>query len=242
MFARIHPEQFQQCFINWVQSVNQLTSGELISIDGKTLRSSDDTSNDQAAIHMVNAWVVSQRLVLGQVKVDEKSNEITAIPELLKLLCLKGCILTIDAMGCQKDIVKQIVDQGGDYIITLKKNQKNLYSRVESLFEEAIKARFQGFEDSEIRATQHSHGRNETRLCTVLTNVQALIDPEGNWENFHSVGMINFMRTENGKTKLETCYFISSLSQNAELFAQAIRGHWNIENQLHWVLDVAFHS
>lgn len=130
VFARINPEQFQSCFINWIQCISKLTEGEFISLDGKTLRSSYDTSNDKAAIHMINAWATSQRLVLGQVKVNEKSNEITAIPELLKLLCLKGCIVTIDAIGCQKDIVKQIVNQGGDYVITLKNNQKSLYKTI----------------------------------------------------------------------------------------------------------------
>jgi predicted transposase YbfD/YdcC len=240
VFSLINPQQFQQCFVNWVQSIKKLTNGELISIDGKTLRHSFDTKNDKGAIHMVSAWMASQRLVLGQVKVNEKSNEITAIPELLKVLCLKGCIVTIDAMGCQREIVKQIVEQDGDYVINLKKNQGSLYERVDELFKQAIKSKFQGFEHDELRLTEQGHGRNETRFCTILNNVHDLIDSEDKWDKLTSVGMINFMRTSKGKTTLETRYFITSLSCKAELLAQIVREHWNIENQLHWILDVAF--
>jgi predicted transposase YbfD/YdcC len=242
VFSRIEPKQFQECFLNWVKCVEKLTDGTLVAIDGKTLRHSYDAKNEKAAIHMVSAWNASQRLVLGQVKVDEKSNEITAIPELLNLLSLKGCIVTIDAMACQKDIVNKIVEKGGDYVISLKKNQNSLYQKVEELFKQAITNKYEGFSSSTIRVSEPAHGRNETRYCVVLSNVKELIDPEGKWDSLCSVGMIDFMRTSKGKTKLETRYFISSLPNDAELLAQSIRGHWNIENQLHWVLDVAFHE
>lgn len=191
---------------------------------------------------MVSAWLSSQKLVLGQVKVHEESNEITAIPELLKVLCLQGCIVTIDAIGCQKNIVKQIVEQGGDYVISLKKNQGSLYERVDELFTTAIKSKFQGFNYSEIRLNQEEHGRDETRLCTVLNDVQHLIDPNKEWEKITSVGMVNYMRKSNGKTTLEKRYFIASVSDDAKLLAHFKRVHWNIENQLHWILDVAFNE
>ncbi len=220
----------------------KLTSQEIVAIDGKTLRGSYDTSDDKAAIHMVSAWAAANCLVLGQVKVDEKSNEITAIPKLLKVLCLQGCIVTIDAMGCQKEIVKQIVEQDGDYVISLKKNQNSLYERVENLFKQAINNRFQGIEHSEFRRHESGHGRHEIRQCVMLSNIQDLIDPEGKWSKLTSVGMINSWRTENEKTTLETRYFISNLPNNAELLAQSVRTHWNIENKLHWVLDVQFNE
>lgn len=207
VFSRIDPKQFQECFINWVKCVNKLTDGTLVAIDGKTLRHSYDTKNEKAAIHMVSAWSTSQRLVLGQVKVDEKSNEITAIPELLNLLCLKGCIVTIDAMGCQKDIVKKIVEKGGDYLITLKKNQNSLYQRVEELFKQAITNKYEGFNFSTIRVSEPAHDRNETRHCVVLSNVKGLIDPEGKWDSLYSVGMIDFMRTYKGKTRIRDSLF-----------------------------------
>ena len=241
-FARINPEQFQKSFITWIQSISKLTNQEIVAIDGKTLRGSYDTSDDKAAIHMVSAWASANCLVLGQVKVDEKSNEITAIPKLLKVLGLQGCIVTIDAMGCQKEIVKQIVEQGGDYVISLKKNQNSLYERVENLFKSAIDNRFQGFDYSEFRKDESGHGRQEIRQCVMLSNIQYLIDTEDKWSNLLSVGMINSWRTENEKTTLETRYFISSLPNNAELLAQSVRTHWNIENKLHWILDVQFNE
>ncbi|MEH1821959.1 MAG: ISAs1 family transposase, partial [Nostoc sp.] len=142
VFAQINPQQFQSCFLDWMKSVQKITSGEVVAIDGKTLRSSYDESSDQSAIVMVSAWATTNRLVLGQVKVDEKSNEITAIPELLKVLELSGCIVTIDAIGCQKEIVKLITQKDADYVITLKKNQGNLYDEVEKLFQSGISTDF----------------------------------------------------------------------------------------------------
>jgi predicted transposase YbfD/YdcC len=188
----------------------------------------------------VCAWATNNRLVLGQVKVDEKSNEITAIPELLKVLSLRGCIVTIDAIGCQKEIVKLIAGQQADYVITLKKNQGSLYKRVEALFSEALRNKYQGFIHSIERRSEESHSREETRYCVMLSNVQKQIDPEGKWQNLQSIGRLDAMRTVNGKTKIETRYFISSLPNSAKLLADSVRQHWGIENSLHWVLDVAF--
>ena len=172
--------------------------------------------------------------------VDCKSNEITAIPELLKVLSLRGCIVTIDAIGCQKEIVKLVAAQEADYVITLKKNQGSLYKRVEALFSEALRSKYQGFTHSSFRRSQESHGREETRYCVMLSNVQKQIDSEGEWQNLQSIGRLDTMRTVNGKPKIETRYFISSLPNNANLLADSVRHHWGIENSLHWVLDVAF--
>jgi predicted transposase YbfD/YdcC len=165
VFARLNPEEFQQSFLNWMRSISKFFQGEVIAIDGKTVRHSYDSSLDKGAIHMVSAWASANRLVLGQVKVNQKSNEITAIPELLKVLSVNGCIVTIDAMGCQKQIVKQIRERGGEYVITLKKNQGGLYQRVEALFKEALKQRYQGFIFSSHRISQQEHSRQETRYC-----------------------------------------------------------------------------
>lgn len=240
VFARLEPEQFQQSFLNWMQSISNLMKGEVVAIDGKTLRHSYDTTKDKGAIHMVSAWASANRFVLGQVKVDDKSNEITAIPELLKVLSLNGCIVTIDAMGCQREIVKQIREGGGDYVITLKKNQGGLYERVEALFKEALIKKYQGFTFSSTRTSEQGHGREETRYCMMLSDIQNKIDPSDKWLDLQSIGRQDSMRVVNGKTTIETRYFISSLPNNAELLADSIRQHWGVENSLHWILDVAF--
>lgn len=179
------------------------------------------------------------RLVLGQVKVDKKSNEITAIPELIKVLELSGCIVTIDAMGCQKEIVKLIAEQDADYVITLKKNQGSLYKNVEKLFKEAIRTDFQGFEHSTYHTREQVHGREEIRHYLMLTNVQERVDPTNKWSKLKSIGLVESVRTVEGKTTVETRYYISSLSNDAKLFGQSVRSHWGVENSLHWVLDVA---
>ncbi len=240
VFTRLDPDQFQQSFLNWIKSISNVTQGEVIAIDGKTLRHSYDHAQEKSAIKMVSAWATNNRLVLGQVKVDDKSNEIKAIPELLKVLSLRGCIVTIDAIGCQKEIVKLIAQQEADYVITLKKNQGSLYNRVEALFSEALRSKYEGFTHSSNRRSQENHGREETRYCVMLSDVQAQIDPEGEWQNLQSIGRADVMRTVKGKTKIEARYFISSLPNNAKLLADSVRQHWGIENSLHWVLDVAF--
>ena len=242
VFARLEPEQLQQCFLKWIQSISQITFGEIVAIDGKTLRHSYDKSKSKPAIHMVSAWATANRLVLGQVKVDEKSNEITAIPKLLKVLSLKGCIVTIDAMGCQKEIVKQIVAQDADYVITLKKNQGNLYSRVENLFTKYSSSRF-SCTQTDYYQSESDHGRENRRYYQMLTNLPEELDPEGDWTKLNSIGLVDYLREEkDGKTSFERRYYISSLTNNAELLAKAIRKHWGIENQLHWVLDVQFNE
>lgn len=241
VFYRLKPEQFQKCFLNWIQSISCLNPGEVIAVDGKTLRHSYDRGGDKKAIHMVSAWATSQRLVLGQVKVDKKSNEITAIPALLKVLELNGSIVTIDAMGCQRSIVKLIVEQGGDYVITLKKNQPSLYARVEELFKQAISQGFSGFTHTVYSPKQeNNHGRSEIRHHLMLNDIKELIDPDNQWEKLDSIGMIESVRMVKGKTTIEIRYYISSLPNNAQKLGESVRSHWGVENSLHWVLDVGF--
>lgn len=239
VFAQLNPQEFQSCFLNWMKSIQKITLGEVVAIDGKSLCSSYDKSNESCAIQMVSAWATTNKLVLGQVKVDKKSNEITAIPELLKVLELSGCIVTIDAIGCQKEIVKLITQQSADYVITLKKNQGNLYDSVENLFQTGISTSFEGIEHSTYKTEETGHGRHEIRNYVMLTGIGAQLDPDSVWSKFSSVGMVESIRLSDGKTTVETRYFISSLIKNAEEFSNAVRSHWGIENSLHWVLDVA---
>ncbi len=194
VFARVDPQQFQACFLSWVKSVSKITEGEVIAIDGKTLKLSYDKGAEKGAIHMVSAWATANRLVLGQRQVDQKSNEITAIPELIKILDISGCIVTIDAMGCQKEIVKLITQRQGDYIITLKKNQNNLYKNVENLFREAIATGFQGFNQSEYHTREENHGREEIRHYLMLSDIAERIDPNQKWADLKSVGMVERSR------------------------------------------------
>jgi predicted transposase YbfD/YdcC len=241
VFAQLEPEELQNCFLKWVKSISSLTEGDIVAIDGKTLRHSYDKNNGQSAIVMVSAWAKKNGLVLGQRKVDKKSNEITAIPELLKVLSLKGAIVTLDAMGCQKNIVAQIVAKEADYVITLKKNQGGLYQRVDDLFKEALSSPENPDRYSYYIPEESGHGRGEIRRYQVLNNIQNLVDPNEEWKKLNSLCRVQYSRTlKNGKTKLETRYFITSLSHKAEQLSHSIRGHWSIENNLHWVLDMEF--
>lgn len=239
LFARLDSQEFQQCFLAWIKSIAQITNGEVIAIDGKKLKHSYDNQIGKSAINIVSAWATHNRLVLGQQKVDGKSNEITAIPELIKLLDIAGCIVTIDAIGCQKNIVSLISQKDGDYIIAVKKNQKSLYQSIELLFKEAISQRLLGFQASTYSTSESGHGREEIRHYLMLSNISNQINPEHKWENLESIGMVESVRTENGKTTVETRYYISSLDLNAKKFGDSVRSHWGIENSLHWVLDVA---
>lgn len=241
VFARLNPKQLEKCFADWVKAINNLLSGEQIAIDGKTLRHSYDYNNGIDAIVMVSAWAKNSGLVLAQQKVAKKSNEITAIPKLLKILELSGAIVTIDAMGCQKAIVNQIVEQEADYLIALKKNQSNLYKRVDNLFKDVLANGQVGYNQSNYSIDEDSHGRTENRHYHVLNNISLVIDSEQKWSNLNSVVRVEYLRQfKNGKSQIENRYFITSLSENAEQLADYIRGHWSIENKLHWVLDVEF--
>lgn len=242
VFASIDAEQFQAGFFSWIQAICKITEGEIIALDGKKMRGSHDRGIGKQAITMVSAWAVNNHLVLGQRKVDDKSNEITAIPELLNLLDLAGCIVTIDAIGCQTTIAAQIVDNNGDYVLALKGNQGKLYEDALFLF---AQLRQQGFHDVDhdyYKSINGDHGRIEIRECWVIDPHQW---PEhfrtlADWKNLQSIAMIRAERRVQDKVSHEKRFYISSKTKNARLMLRTTRGHWGIENGLHWVLDVAF--
>jgi predicted transposase YbfD/YdcC len=242
VFGCLNPEQFQHCFINWVQALVEVTCGQVIAVDGKKLRRSHNKRQGKAAIHMVSAWATENRLVLGQLKVDEKSNEITAIPELLQALVIHGCIITIDAMGCQTEIADLIVEQGGDYCISLKGNQGTLHRDVQDLFAYAQEIQFRDVAHDVHQTTDKDHGRLEVRRYTTIFEPEFIqfLDPTGKWAGLRSIGMVETRRELAEQISRDTRYFIASLSGNAVEFGHAVRDHWHIENSLHWVLDVAF--
>lgn len=238
LFGRIDEKRFQQCFINWATCVRQAIKG-VVAIDGKTLRRSFDEAGKKGAIHMVSAWCSEQNLVLGQVKVDEKSNEITAIPELLDLLQIHGAIVTIDAMGCQREIARQIIDKKADYIFSLKGNQGTLRDDVELLFKEQIERNYGDTTVSCHETVEKSHGRIEMRKVTVCTDIEWLQQRHG-WPGLASIIMVEYSAEEGGKTRREVRFCIASLRVEAEVMAAYIRDHWGVENGLHWVMDMVF--
>jgi predicted transposase YbfD/YdcC len=244
VFAALDATEFQRCFLEWVQTVSRLTAGQVVAIDGKTLRRSHDRRRDKAALHLVSAWATANRLVLGQVAVDAKSNEITAIPELLRLLDLKGCIVTIDAAGTQTAIAEQIVASGADYVLALKGNQKGLAEDVVRLFEWADSIDFAELEHDHIRSTTKSHGRIEIRNCWTIADPRYLGDlRQGRrWKSLRSVTRVQLERRLGEQTTVETRYYLSSLAGQAKQIQQAVRSHWGIENSVHWVLDVSFNE
>lgn len=240
VFSLISPKKFQACFTNWVQAIVPAVEADIVAIDGKTLRRSYDRQSNKAAIHMVSAWAAKNRVVLGQVKTQEKSNEITAIPELLQALEITGCMVTIDAMGCQKAIAKTIVDKGADYVLALKGNQDKLHREVEALFEQANEEGFDTIQADYYESRETNRGREEIRRHWT-THCLGQISNKAAWESLRVVGMVESQRCVDGETTLEYRYYIASLEENnAERFADAVRSHWGIENSLHWVLDVAF--
>jgi predicted transposase YbfD/YdcC len=242
VFARLDPEQFQKAFLEWVQAVSELTRGQVIAIDGKTLRRSHDRRLGKHAIHMVSAWATANRLVLAQVKTDEKSNEITAIPALLQVLELTGCIVTIDALGCQKDIAATVVDRGGDYILAVKENQKQLHTELHDLFSEAEAVDFREVPHGYAKRVTKGHGRLEIRQCWTLSDWEYLdyLRHRQDWKNLHTLIMIRTERRKEEHVSVDTRYYISSLASSAQRLLRAVQQHWGIENGLHWVLDIAF--
>jgi len=238
VFSLIGPEQFQRCFTGWVRSICGELEG-VVAIDGKTLRRSHDRRSNKSAIHMVSAFASENGLVIGQVKTNEKSNEITAIPELLEKLVLHGCIVTIDAMGCQKAIAEKITERGGDYLLALKGNQGNLAREVEDVFADADKVNFEGYEWDYYETRGKGHGRQEIRRHWTLTST-GLLGEGVKWKGLKTIAVVESERTVNGKTTSDMRYYIGSIENDAKVFAKAARGHWAVENNLHWVLDVAF--
>jgi predicted transposase YbfD/YdcC len=203
LFARLDPQQLQQCFLNWISAISNLTTGEVIAIDGKQLRHCYDRGASKGAISMVSAWATTNRLVLGQRQVDAKSNEITAIPELLRMLEVSGCIVTLDAMGTQKDIANAIVEQGADYVLALKGNQTSLHEDVQWLFEQAQATHFDQVPLDFEQTIDKGHGRIEIRRCWTLTDLDYLVQKQ-QWKNLHSVAMIQAERRVNRTTMTET--------------------------------------
>jgi predicted transposase YbfD/YdcC len=239
VFAMLDPEQLNRCFLSWVQAINPRHSQEIINVDGKTLRRSHDRGNGKSAIHMVSAWANTAGLTLGQVKVDEKSNEITAIPQLLDLLEIEGCIVTIDAMGTQTAIARRITEKKADYLLALKGNQETLKDDVELYFQDAEAHGFAIAKFDYHKTVDKDHGRIEIRECWVTDEVDWLSMKE-QWAGLRSICMIRTERIVGEERSNETFFFISSLKPSAELIGQTARRHWGIENSLHWVLDVAF--
>ena len=239
VLARLKPEEFQQCFLRWMQAVSEVTHGEVVAIDGKTLRRSFDRAAGKGAIHMVSAWASANRLVLGQQKVDEKSNEITAIPALLRLLEIKGCIVTIDAMGCQKAIARTIVEQEAEYVLTLKANHGLLYEEVERFFAGAQQRQFADVPHEYYHTLDGKHGRVEERRYWLVSELSGVTETQ-DWVGLQSLCMVERQRTGAGKTTVEVHYYLTSLAGDGQQFGEAVRTHWSVENGLHWVLDVAF--
>jgi predicted transposase YbfD/YdcC len=238
-FARLHPQTFQKCFGKWMAALHLALGLQPIAIDGKTLCGSGQPSSGLKPLHLVSAWVSANQLTLGQVAVDTKSNEITAIPELLRLLELKGALITIDAMGCQKKIVEQIVQGGGDYLITVKDNQGRLLEDIQQQLADYFEDCLAGKEADYYETEDHGHGRYERRRYTVLTNLEGIRDRDA-WAGLRVVGMCYHERTVKGETSAEVRYFIGSKLASARCYGEAFRGHWGIENPLHWRLDVLF--
>jgi predicted transposase YbfD/YdcC len=239
VFARLKPGQFQQCFLMWVRAVADVTGNEIVPIDGKKLRRSHNRSSGQRAIELVSAWARANRLMLGQVKVSGDSNEITAVPQLLQLLELKGCIVTVDALLCQKEIASEIITQEADYVLSLKGNQGNLHKEVESFFEAVVNDHTYGFQISRHETVDGEHGRIETRKYWHV-NAPEWLKEKADWPGLESLGMCEARREINEQASEEKRYYLSSLSVDAVRLAEAVRGHWSIENSLHWILDVVF--
>lgn len=241
VFSRLDPVQFEACFFEWVQSLTESIEG-VIAIDGKTLRRSHDKTNGKKALHLVSAWASENRLVLAQVAVDKKSNEITAIPLLLRQLSLSGCIVTIDAMGTQKEIAQQIVDDDGDYVLALKNNHGILRKGVEQTFAKALNDELTGVQSHFSREVEKGHGRVEIRQYWMIDDEEVLecLNPKGAWKGLRSIGMVQSERIIGEKVTKETRYYIMSFTEKIPTFACAVRSHWGIENSVHWVLDIAF--
>lgn len=245
VFRRMKSEAFEDSFLSWVKAISEITQGQVIAIDGKELRRSMDGMLGKGAIHMVSAWASDNRLVLAQQKVNEKSNEISAIANLLEMLEIAGCIVTIDAMGCQKEIAQKIIDQQGDYALAVKENQGHLYEDIEHVCQLYLRHEkpLEYFQDY-AKTVEKGHDRIEIRECWTLptTFLGSFIRNLGDWAGVKTVLMIRRERRLNSKTQIFTRYYISSIDAKAERFLKIIRDHWGIENSVHWVLDIVFNE
>lgn len=250
VLAMLDPDAFERCLLTWINALVEVTGQTALHIDGKTLRNSFDGASQAAAIHMVSVWASKAELALAQVSTDRKSNEITAIPRLLDLITLHGAVVTIDAMGCQRDIARKIINDGGDYILAVKDNHRTLHEDIKLLFDEALANDFEGMSYDRCEHTEKGHGRIETRRVWVTREVDWLRE-RGQWKGLRSVVCVESVRQvldpAGGESKPGTQrrYFISSLdhrdrAHTAAFFARTIRDHWGVENRLHWSLDVTF--
>ncbi len=238
VFSAIDPEQFMDCFLRWVNAIRTRLSYEVVAIDGKCLRRSHDGDN-KAAIHMVSAWACENNLVLGQVKTHEKSNEITAIPELLQAMSLNNTLITIDAIGCQKAIAQCVVDGGGDYLLAVKDNQAQLKSAIQTLLDDKAPEASTAFSIDYYETQEKNRDRNEIRRCWSTSVLDGLM-MKGDWKNLRQVAVVESERTHKQKTATERRYYICSADINADRILNASRQHWGIENKLHWSLDMSF--
>jgi predicted transposase YbfD/YdcC len=240
VFARLDPAALLACIQRWLAAFRAAVDHELVAIDGKTLRGSFDTAAGQSPLHLVSAWATEARLVLGPVTTDAHSHEITAIPLLLDLLDLRGCVVTIDALGCQKEIAAAIRAQQADYVLTVKGNQGSLYEDIVDFFVTGLDDDFAGIAHRSCQSVADNHGRHETRHYHVVP-VPEVLRQRHAWQGLRSLGMVYSERqVGDGKPEVETRFFISSLAPQVKVFARAVRGHWGIENRLHWSLDVTF--
>lgn len=239
LFERLDPAEFQKGFLGWIEALHEATERQVIAIDGKTLRRSFDRAKGKSALHLVHAWATANHLLLGQVAVDQKSNEITAIPVLLKMLSISGAIVTIDAMGCQKEIARTIRGREADYILALKANHERLFEQVVAFWDRACARLMKGPDIGYDREWSEGHGRTEARRCWATSDLDWLEGRE-EWKDLKSVVFIESERFIGESLSVETRYYLSSLPNDARLLNQAVRSHWGVENSLHWVLDVTF--
>jgi len=240
VFCLLEPATFLECFQRWIDALSEGLGIKRIAIDGKTMRRSFDKASGKAALHLVSAWATEQHLVLGQVAVDSKSNEITAIPKLLELLDVSGAMVSIDAMGCQKEIAAKIRAGGGDYVLSVKDNQPNLLEDIQLGFEKGLDTNFAGMDHSYHEECYRGHGREEKHSVHTILNPEGIRD-QALWQDLKAITIVFSERQEQGKEKTEEMrYYIGSRAASAKVYTNSIRNHWGIENGLHWVLDVCF--
>lgn len=239
VLGALKPAEFEKCLLSWITALHEVTGGQLVAIDGKTLRRSYDAASNKSAIHMVSAWATANCISLGQVVVDEKSNEITAIPKLLEILALSGCLVTIDAMGCQTEIAEKIIAAEADYVLAVKGNQPTLQDGVKQFFLNHLEDDFARVKVSRHQTQEHGHGRDETRTYYVCAVPDDLPDRR-RWKKLRAIGIAINDTLRAGKQTSEVRHYILSRRLTAKKFGEAVRGHWSIENRLHWQLDVTF--
>jgi predicted transposase YbfD/YdcC len=239
VLAALKPAEFEACLLNWITALHEVTAGQVVAIDGKTLRRSFDKATGKSAIHMVSAWATANHISLGQVVVDAKSNEITAIPKLLEMLEIAGCVVTIDAMGCQTEIAEKIVASGADYVLAVKGNQPTLHAGIATFFLDHLDDDFARVKVSRHETVEHGHGRDEHRTYYVCDAPEGLPD-RGRWKGLKRIAVAFGETVREGKTTAEVRYYILSKRMSARSFGAAARGHWSIENRCHWSLDVTF--